>query len=295
MLNRVTNQTMAAAAQRNLQAGQSRLAALQEKAITLQNITRPSDDPAALANALATRASLRAADQYSNNISDGNGWLNTADAALEQATNILSRVRDLTLQAANGSLNEAAKEVIAVELEGLTKDLLVRANTQYMGRNIFAGNSDSAGAFSNGTPPAYNGTSGSTVERRVDAGQTVRVDADGGGIFGDGGDSVFALVSNVVADIRSGANPAARLAAIDERVKTVINGRAEVGTRQAQLLEAQDAVDNLKVTLEAQRSDIEDADIGRAVLDLKLQETNYQVALAVTAKVLQPTLMDFLR
>lgn len=102
-------------------------------------------------------------------------------------------------------------------------------------------------------------------------------------------------MSNVVADIRAGANPASRLAAIDERIKTVINGRAEVGTRQVQLLQAEDAVDGLKTTLEAQRSDIEDADIGKVVLDLKLQETNYQVALAVTAKVLQPTLMDFLR
>lgn len=295
MLNRVTNQTMAAAAQRNLQTGQSRLAALQEKAGTLQNITKPSDDPAALARALATRATIRATDQYLNNISDGNGWLNTADASLEQATNLLTRVRDLTLQASNGSLNETAKEVIAVELEGLNKDLLARANAQYLGRNIFAGNADSAGAFSDGTPPAYNGTAGGTVERRVDAGQTVRVDADGGAIFGDRDASVFALVSNIAADIRSGANPAARLAAIDERIQTVINGRADVGTRQAQLLLAQDAVDGVKVTLEAQRSDIEDADIGSVVLDLKLQETNYQVALAVTAKVLQPTLMDFLR
>jgi flagellar hook-associated protein 3 FlgL len=294
MLNRVTNQTMAAAAQRNLQAGQARLAALQEKGSTLQNITRPSDDPTALANALAMRAQLRAADQYSNNISDGNGWLNTADATLGQATNILTRIRDLTLQASNGSLNEGAKEAIAAELEGLNKDLLARANTQYLGRNIFAGNSDTPGAFTNGTPPVYNKASGA-VERRVDAGQTVRVDADGGEIFGDGAASVFALVSNVVADIRAGANPASRMATIDERIKTVINGRAEIGTRQAQLLHAQDAVDGVKVTLEAQRSDIEDADIGRVVLDLKLQETNYQVALAVTAKVLQPTLMDFLR
>ncbi|VXB81381.1 Flagellar hook-associated protein 3 [Arthrobacter sp. 9AX] len=295
MLNRVTNQTMAAAAQRNLQAGQARLAALQEKGGSLQNITRPSDDPAALADALAMRSKLSAAGQYSNNISDGTGWLNTADAALGQVTSLLNRVRDLTLQASNGALNDTAKEAIAVELEGLNKDLLARANTQYQGRNVFAGNSDSAGAFSNTTPPRFNGTPGSTVERRVDDQQTVRVDADGGAIFGDGADSVFALVSGVVADIRTGTDPTARLAALDQRIKAVIGGRAEVGTRQAQLLEAQDTVEEVKATLEAQRSGIEDADIGRVVLDLKLQETNYQVALAVTAKVLQPTLMDFLR
>ncbi|MEV7635412.1 flagellar hook-associated protein FlgL [Pseudarthrobacter enclensis] len=294
MLNRVTNQTMAAAAQRNLQAGQAKLAALQEKGATLQNITRPSDDPAALAQAVGARAQLRAADQYSNNISDGTGWLNTADSALGQATNVLNRIRDLTLQASNGSLNQPAKDVIAAEIEGLSKDLLASANTKYLGRNVFAGNSDAATAFA-GQPPVFNGTAGSTVERRVDAGRTVRVDADGDAIFGDGAGSVFALVSDVVAAIRAGADPSGPLDAIDDRLKTVISGRAEVGTRQSLLEQARDAVAAQKVTLESRRSAIEDADIGQVVLDLKLQETNYQVALAVTAKVLQPSLMDFLR
>jgi flagellar hook-associated protein 3 FlgL len=295
MLNRVTNQTMSAAAQLNLQAGQAKLAALQDKASSLKNITRPSDDPAATANLLATKSQFSAAGQYANNISDGNGWLATADSALGQATNILNRVRDLTVQAANGTLNSTAKEAIAVEIEGLNKDLLAQANTQYLGRNIFAGSSDSAGAFSNATPPVYNGASGGSVERRIDGTQTVRVDADGGAIFGDGASSVFALVSNVVADIRSGANVSNRLTAIGDKITSVINGRADVGARQSKLLSAQDSVDGLKASLEVQRSGIEDADIGKAVMDLKLQETNYQVALAVTAKALQPTLMDFLK
>lgn len=294
MVTRVTNQTTMMAAQRNLQAGQSRLAALQEKGSTLKNIARPSDDPAGTADALALRGRLRAAEQYGNNIDNGMGWLTTADTALNLASNILNRIRDLTLQGSNDSLNDAAKEAVAVELEGLGKDLLARANTQYLGRSVFAGNADTPGAFQ-GAPPVFAGSPGSTVERRVDDARTVRVDADGGAIFGSGAGSVFALVYNIVADIRSGVNPGARLAEIDDSIKTVINGWAEIGTRQAQLIEAQDALGETMTTLEAQRSGIEDADIGKVILDLKLQETNYQVALAVTAKVLQPTLMDFLR
>ncbi|MDQ0029419.1 flagellar hook-associated protein FlgL [Arthrobacter bambusae] len=295
MLNRVTTQTMAAAAQLNLQASQAKLAALQDKASNLTNINRPSDDPTGLANALAVRGQISAAGQYSNNINDGNGWLTTADAALGQATNVLNQIRDLTVQASNGSLNSTAKEAIAVEIEGLNKDLLNSANTQYLGRNVFAGSSDSAGAFSNATPPVFNGTPGGSVQRRIDATQTVRVDADGGAIFGDGANSVFALVSNVVADIRSGADVSSRLTAIGDKIKSVIDGRADVGARQSKLMSARNSVDGLKASLEVQRSNIEDADMGKVVMDLKLQETNYQVALAVTAKTLQPTLMDFLK
>lgn len=121
------------------------------------------------------------------------------------------------------------------------------------------------------------------------------MDADGGAIFGDGAGSVFALVSGVVADIRSGANAGSRLAAIDDSLQRIVNGRAEVGTRQAHLQHADYSLQQVRTALDALRSSIEDADVGRVILDLKLQETNYQAALAVTAKVLQPTLMDFVR
>ncbi|MFE4197571.1 flagellar hook-associated protein FlgL [Paenarthrobacter sp. NPDC056912] len=295
MLNRVTNQMMSASAQRNLQSAQSRLAGLQERALTLKNISRPSDDPAGAAQSIAMRAQLSAATQYGNNISDGNGWLAAADTALGLSTNVLNRVRDLVVQASNGTLNTTAKEAIAVEIEGLGKDLLTQANTQYLGRNVFAGSSDTDGAFSNATPPTYNGAGNGSVERRVDGERTVRVDSDGGTIFGDGAGSVFALVSDVVADIRSGVNPNARLGALGDRIKAVIDGRSDVGMRQARLGQAQESLEGMKATLETQRARVEDMDLGKAVLDLKLQETNYQVALAVTAKVLQPTLMDFLR
>jgi flagellar hook-associated protein 3 FlgL len=51
---------------------------------------------------------------------------------------------------------------------------------------------------------------------------------------------------------------------------------------------------NESVSLEAQRADVEDVDLGKAILDLKAQELSYQAALAVTARALQPSLMDFL-
>ncbi|QQQ63042.1 flagellar hook-associated protein FlgL [Paenarthrobacter ureafaciens] len=295
MLNRVTTQMMAASSQRSLESAQAKLAEVQDRALTLKNINRPSDDPAGAAQAIALRGQLNAASQYGTNISDGNGWLAAADTALGQATNILNRVRDLVVQAANGTLSDSARQAIAVEIEGLGEDLLTQANTQYLGRHVFAGSSDTDGAFTNTVPPVFNGVSGSSVERRVDASRTVRVDSDGGAIFGTGAGSAFAVVGDIVADIRAGINPNGRLAAIGGRIQAVIDGRADVGMRQTRLGQAQNSLEGMKATLETQRSRVEDLDLGRAVMDLKVQETNYQVALAVTAKVLQPTLMDFLR
>ncbi|MGO4191343.1 flagellar hook-associated protein FlgL [Arthrobacter sp. YAF17] len=307
MLNRVTNLTMSANALRTLQTQQSRLSELQDKATTLNKISRPSDDPAATAKALETRSLLAANAQYGRNIDDGNTWLTAADSALEQATNIMHRVKDLTVLAGNGSLNQSGKNAIALELEALNKDLVSIANTKHLGRNIFAGNSDKSEAFTPGTPrdpanpadpgtpPVFQGAGISAVDRRISATQTVRVDADGGEIFGNGAGSVFATVANIAAKLRSGGDITSDLAPLEKSFNSIVDGRAEVGTRQAQLERAGTVNTELEATLDAQRTGIEKADLGSVIMDLKLQETNYQVALAATARVLQPTLMDFLR
>lgn len=304
MVDRVTNQTQMRAAQRNLQENLSQLARLQEQASTLKTINRSSDDPTAAAAAMSVRAEIRAVDQYSANADNGNNWLTTIDSALSSATDIMNRVRDLTVQGANsGALTAAAKEAIAVELEGLKTDLATQANTTFLGRSVFAGNSDDATAFiALGTNPEtydYMGGTGS-VERRISATSTVRVDADGGAIFDaptspDSG-SVFDLLDDIVRDLRSTTpvNVGARLTTIDERMAVMVGQHAEIGARQVQIERAQSTLLEKAGTLDAQRSGIEDADLGQVILDLKLQEMTYQAALAVTARVLQPTLMDFL-
>lgn len=301
MLNRVTNLTMSTSAQRTLQAQQAKLAELQDKASTLDKISRPSDDPAATAQALQTRSRIAAAAQYGRNIDDGDRWLTAADSALEQATNVVHKMQDLTVQAGNGTLNQSGRDAIALELEGLNKDLLSIANRKHLGRNIFAGSSDAANAFTAGTsgPPAtpatFNGIANSSVERRISENQTVRVDADGAAIFGDGATSIFETVSGIVNGLRSNSDVTALAGKLESGAKDVINGRSDIGTRQAQLERASSVNTELEATLDAQKTGIEKADLGSVIMDLKLQETNYQVALAATARVLQPTLMDFLR
>ena len=295
MISRSTNQTLTIAAQRNLQSNMTRMAALQEKVASQQKITRPSDDPSGSAASLKVRAEQAAAGQYGRNIANGNGWLTTLDTAMGTATGILNRVRDLTIQAANDSMSPGARQAIAVEFEGLRADLLSQANTQYLGRSVFAGTSDAAGAFTTDNPPLFTGVLGAAVERRIAPGTTVRVDADGAAVFGTGAGSVFSLVDNIVADLRAGVNVGKHIAAIDARHEAIIGQYADIGTRHAQLLRAEETIMDLSGLLEAQRSGVEDIDTGQAILDMNLQEVNYRTALAVTAKVLQPTLMDFLR
>ena len=294
MFTRVTNATQTLGAQRNLQLSLQRQQQLYDQATSRQQITKPSDDPTATASALGVRADQAATAQYKRNADNGDAWLTTADSTLSSVEDIMRRVRDLTVSGANdGSLSTEAKEAIATELDGLKKSLLSLANTTYLGRTVFAGNSDAGVAFQ--PDYSFTGAAGSTVERRIGPDTTVRVDADGAAVFGTGTGSVFALLDNISNDLRTGVNVGPRLGEIDDRTKAIVGEHAEIGGRQTRIDKAKDLLAVGANSLEAQRSSLEDVDLSKVLLDLKTQDVNYQTAIAVTARVLQPTLMDFLR
>ncbi|MBW4096186.1 MAG: flagellar hook-associated protein FlgL [Acidobacteria bacterium] len=295
MIGRVTTSTMATASARNLQAAQARLAQLQTNAQSLKRINRPSDDPAGTADSLQIRAQQTANAQYGRNIDNGDAWMNVTDGALGTATALLQRAKDLTLQGANGSQSTTSKTAIATELDGIRQDLLAAANTKYLGRNVFAGTSDQAAAYVDGTPPAYTGIAGSSVDRRVGASTTIRVDSDGSAIFGTGSTSVFSLLSTVADNLRNGVDVSAQITDLGNSLNSIINGRSELGARQSQLEAVKTTIQNDGVALETQRSNAEDIDLSKAILDLQTQQLTYTSSLAITAKVLQPTLMDYLR
>ena len=296
MITRTSNLMLTRNAQQNLQANMSRLAKLQEQAQTSAAITRPSDDPAGTADALKIRAEMRANTAYKSNISDANSWLSTVDAALTRTTDILTRIKDLAITASTATATAANKAAIATEIEGLKSDLLGQANTSFLGRNIFAGNSDDGRAVTvdnTATPPTYTftGEGHGPVNRRIDANTEVRVDASASEVFGD----VFTKLDSLVSALRDNGDISTHLPGIDASTQRVITQQTDVGIRHARVLKAEETNLEQSVSLEARRSGIEDLDTAQVILDLKLQELAYQSSLAVTAKVLQPTLMDFLR
>jgi len=279
----------------NVQASLNRTAKLQEQMSSGKLLNRPSDSPTGTVTSLSLRSQISAQEQYAANAQDGAAWLGTLDTALQSVGSALQRVRDLTVQAANtGSLDVNARQAIAAEITTLRDGLTGLANTTYLGRPVFGGTTAGGRAF-DPTTYAYVGDSG-TVTRRVDDRTQVSVGSDGAAVFGSGASSVFAFLDTLAADVVS--NPSALaldLTALDGRMGTVLNALTDVGVRTNQVEQAQIAAKNKALDLRATLSGVEDIDLPSVIIDLQLQETTYQAALAATAKVLQPTLMDFLR
>lgn len=327
-IGRVTSQQLYLNSQTAMAQTKARLSTLQQQSSSGLAVAKASDDPVAAGTILQIRSSIASNSQYASNITDGIGWLSTADSALSTSEDLLRKASDLTIQAANsGTSSPSSREAIAVQLESLRSELLGQANTQYLGRSVFAGSSNAATAFTD--TGAYNGvvapaTTQTPVQRRVSSTETIPVSADGAAAFGTPpaaaptgtgtttgtgtgattGTSVFQTIDRVVQALRSPdydtgtADKATVTAGIDDLKSAMDRMTAEhavVGNAYSRIQDAKTRVGDQSTLLEQQRSGVQDIDTTKVLLDLKTQELAYQTSLAVTAQVLQPTLMSFLQ
>ena len=294
MIGRVTSHTIFSDNARNLQTAIANLSSAQNTATTQAKLNLPSDDPSAVASALQVRGALKAVDQYGRNISDANGWLTSADNALSQTYSMLKSVRDSVIQGANGSMSQSARNDIARQLESIRDALLGQANTSYLGRSIFAGSSDAGQAYSS-AGYAFSGAAGSSVNRRVGDGQSVRVDVDGSAVYGNGPASMFSDLDTIISDLRTSGNISADISLVDARMLAVSTAQSQVGSQLSAVQNAQTANANQLAILQGKKSDLENVDTGQSILNLTMMNNVYSASLMVTAKSLQTSLMDFLR
>jgi flagellar hook-associated protein 3 FlgL len=107
---------------------------------------------------------------------------------------------------------------------------------------------------------------------------------------------MFGVLASIADNLRN--NPAALagdLNNLDAAIGKVSTELASVGTRYNELMQLGQTATDRQMTLTAQLSDVEDIDLPKTITDLQLQQVAYQAALAATAKVIQPSLLDFLR
>lgn len=104
-----------------------------------KRIQRPSDDPVGITQVLKYKTDIREAQQYKKNINDSLGWLEVSESSLHNIKDILQRMRELTVEAANGTNTADDRKKIKVEIEELKKEIIVSGNATSAGRYIFSG------------------------------------------------------------------------------------------------------------------------------------------------------------
>ncbi len=139
MSTRITQGIMYSRALTNVQRGLSTLTQLQQQIASGRRISKPSDDPAAALRILPLRADLRDLEQLGQNGSLARESLDTSTASLEDASSLMTRVRELSTQAANGTLSSSDRASIGAEVEQLLSQLVGIGNSRDGDRYIFGG------------------------------------------------------------------------------------------------------------------------------------------------------------
>ncbi|HYN96286.1 MAG TPA: flagellar hook-associated protein FlgL [Pilimelia sp.] len=292
---RVTQQSIAARVTASLQNNLNRMGDLQERLSSGKMITRPSDSPTGTVSSLQLRSEIRAVAQYSRNADDGLGWLSTLDNTLTSSVAQVRRVQELTLRGKNaGASSPESRAALATEVENIREELIGLANTRYLDRPVFGGTTSGAAAYdSNGV--FRPGPTGS-VSRTIGDGTKVRVDLAGPEAFGTGATDLFAVLDSIAGSLRT--NPTALagdLNNLNTALENLQTKLADVGSRYNRVEQMRQTADDRALTLRGQLSEVEDIDLPQTIMEVQLQQTAYQAALATTAKVIQPSLIDFLR
>jgi flagellar hook-associated protein 3 FlgL len=292
---RVTDNSIHTRVLANLQRNIARGEKIQDQLSSGKQINRPSDSPTGTVSSLQLRAESRANHQYTRNADDGLGWLGALDDTLSSASTLVNRARDLTVQGLNqGAANDQSNAALAAEIDQIRSSLVGYANTKYLDRPIFGGTTSGGAAYdADGT---YVGDDGQTA-RTVAAGVKVRVDATGPEAFGDGDTQLFAVLKDISDSLRAGDGAAVRdnLTKLDTASNIMKTTHSDIGARYNRLTQMKQSAQDRLLTVTSQLSDIEDVDLPKTIMEMQLQQTSYQAALAASAKVIQPSLIDFLR
>ncbi len=268
---------------------------LQGQASTLKRLNHPSDDPAAATKVLELRSEKVTTDQFHMNAQLAEHMLSNADSALSEFVDIVLRAKDIALRQAGLSNGDESNMGVSEEVASLHDQAIAVANVRVGDRYLFGG-------YQVTKPPVdvdgnYHGDQGQAY---VDVGPSVRlaINVPGPQIWDVGEDvNLFQELSHLKISLAVGDQLSTRgsLDRLDALHAHLVAMRAKLGSRLAGIGAAAQTLDRHVATNIQLISKLEDADIAQVVTELGKQEALFKSSLATSKRLIQPTLLDFLR
>ncbi len=329
---RITNNMSVTGTINNIQVSTGKLDKLNQQLSSGKKISIPSDDPTGTIKAMGYRSNLKEIDQYIRNIDGAKATLDSTDVALNQVTNIMQRVRELGVEAANDTYETNARDAIGDEITQLLDQVVELANTKVGNKYIFGGfettdppfksyTGESDGSLGgpggdltrsdgsvrsnindkNITKVTYIGDAG-RIMTEIDENVRTSFNVSGQETFLDG-ENVFEVIMNLrdniykeeVTDESGDGNSIQKsLDEMDDSINQILKYRSEAGAKLQRIEQSNSKLENKKISITELLANAEDTDVTKTIMDLKIQESVQRMALSVGASIIQPTLMDFL-
>ena len=292
----------------NIHNQQRDLLDLQTQLASGLRVNAPSDDPIDSRRAVNTRNTISKTEQYLTNLNSGEMLLRESSTTMETVHELITRAHELTLQGANGTYAQEQLDAIAQEMDQVLENLLDTSNHQTADRFIYGGTRTKSEPFvatrdANGTITAVNYVGNSEyIEIATGDGQRLAINEPGDIVFGQpvsaASNSLFEMVINIRDDLLAGNQGDLgniRLDELDQARKNVGQALARVGSRQNRAERAVIELDDFVLSNQELLSDSIDADFADTIVNLNSQSNAFQAALSAGARVIQPSLLDYVQ
>ncbi|MBB6671521.1 flagellar hook-associated protein FlgL [Cohnella nanjingensis] len=276
----------------------NRMGSTQEQLTTGRKINRPSDDPVGITYALRYRGELAMNNQYQRNITQANSALEHVDTVLGQVNDLVARVKELTVKGISDTSTPESRYAISQELSGIYNNLLTLGNDQLNGKFIFNGQKTDASPYDGNTAGTID-TDDADILLSLAPGVDIATNVSGNKVFGNAADTdnLFKVVRTLRDAFSTNDAVTARdnMAKLDTRLNKFLGVRSEVGARANRIEMLDNRNQDLDVTLNSLSGKTEDADMAKTITQLQTQQNVYQASLSVGAKLIQQSLVDYLR
>ncbi len=279
---------------------------LQDQITSGSKITRPSDDPVVAVKGMGYRRDLGQVEQYTRNMNEVNNWLDTSDESLNQVGEQMKRVRELVIQAANDTNTPEERAKIKSEIDQIQKQLQDVANTKVGDRYIFSGTKTGQPLFINGSINTGN-VNTEEVKIEVYDGIQLTVNTAGRDLFKSVDDMMSKIsglldpnrvplaTSDEISSTLGGVSSTSTSDDITTMHNKILEVQADVGARQNRVELMENRLSIREVSVTKQMSNNEDVDYSKAITEMVTSESIHQAALSVGAKIIQQSLVDFIR
>lgn len=315
-ISRITTSYMKNQALSYLNTNMSLLSSMQQTLSSGQNINTPSDDPVGMTRILALSNTLKVDARYSSNAQDALAESNTADTSISSMVELIQRAQELTTQAANFTNNQDGRNAIALEINQIIDQLVQLGNTDIGGKYIFGGLKTDAPPFSrSGDDVTYSGNPTSESWQRdveIARGVTVTINVNGQDLLGSSsvsagppvtvsGAGIFRTLVQLKQNLGDSTSPTqladirTRLDELTTDMNTVLGKQAVVGANSNRLNLTQDRIDERKSILTQEYASIQDIDMPSLIANINQQQNVFEASLNITGRLMQTSLLDFLR
>lgn len=310
---RITNGMIHDSYLRNLNNNMGNMVELQTQMSSGKRLNKLSDDPVDAVSVLQYRVKLYKGEQFKENVDIGLTRLEQTESSVMELNELIQSAYETTIEMSNDFMTEEDKTA-AAELIGQLRDhVMTIGNAQSGDKYIFGGFNTNKAPFSldgsgnllyNGldmsdaSNPSLIAEGGVSVQYEVGFNLKMDVAVNGTELIGTGDDSIYTILDNLYNALSADAGAdelsgyADKLLAGQSRVLAVA---ADIGGRvnRLELIANRYEEDSLMYT--DMKSKLEDVDQAEAIMNFKMAENVYTAVLQIGSKIIQPSLVDFLK